>query len=319
MTSVYNVLNRTTASAGFGSTIDKAKKSIVESGKKIEGETGFLNRAEAQEANVIRSIDARRAEFVENRQHISNNTLMTGSIARQEVIFVELKNAIEAFEVKTLGRQSQGSNYPQTVAQIADEAFDNLTRILGAREDGRYVFGGRNSNQHPLAQENGSILDLKGAFTNIAGGFATSNYTTTSASGATVEITNGKSVRTDVLSADMPLIRDYIAQIKQYKADNNDSLTAQYNNFRVARELSFGQTQIEILQIKDDTVSATTLNENRQAAILEELKTTDDFLLPQEVLARQNAINSLLVSFQLAGSEASRLQTVSNILTNAIG
>ncbi len=135
----------------------KASLGVVENAK-------FDSRADLQDAGLDRQYDQLQAKLARVEIYDITSSLAQSKITSKKLALQDIRAIITKFQADS----SNIAEIAPTKEELANEALKNIVSILNRKEDGKYIFGGKNNNQPPVQLDITTLtLDNIDDFTNV--------------------------------------------------------------------------------------------------------------------------------------------------------
>lgn len=224
------ILNRSSIAARNTGNSARLLGQLRESGTKLSTNSKYLDLAGMDSVGVRRTVDYTRSKLIKIENYETTIAITEPKLQNHSQALTDIGQVLAIFD----GAVNSNTTTKQ---KAADDALTALSSILNRRENGEYIFGGKNSDESPL------LYDIVST-SNKVDGQVTSNYTSATEDMSTIDITDNDSVRTNRLNAAFPEIQQMIEMLHSYK-DETDSATTTATKFTsVTQSISRLQLQV---------------------------------------------------------------------------
>ena len=306
-----NILNRSSIAArNTASSVNLIQK-INESATKLTTGDKYLNLAEMDSDGIRRTVDVARSELITISNYKTTIIITEPKLQSQKKALEDIKAALLEFN------STIGSSGPLTKAEASDRALTKLENILNRRNDGEYIFGGKNPTEPPLIE---NIVTTS----NKVDGQITSKYTNATEDMTQIDITDDASVRANRLHAGLGGIQEMIEMLHFYKdpATPQATIASETSAKYISVEGSIGRLQLsigtdlqEINGTTKDTGASVVLS-NAEVAANAKINSITSINLPEEASNFLAYSLSILTSLSIAQSRNNLLSQFAQTLNS---
>ncbi len=200
-----SILNRSSVAARNTASSASLMQEINKSYTRLSTGNKYLNLADMDADGIRRTVDSARGELIKIANYETTITITEPKLQAQSKALSDIKAILGKFN-PSIGSSSS----PLTKAEVSDRALTELAQILNRRNDGEYLFGGKNPTESPLLND---IVTTS----NKIDGQITSKYTNATEDMTQIDITDDASVRANRLHAGFSGIQEMIEMLHFYK------------------------------------------------------------------------------------------------------
>lgn len=276
---VNDILNKIPSNI-LGADVSQLNKDMVSAAREVVKDNKFESRAKLEDSGLDRLYDELQGRLARAEVHKTTTPIAKSRLNSKQIALDDIRAVITDFRANT----SDPSDIGGTQEQRANKALTKIADILNRRENGRYIFGGKNDNEMPV----------KGDITKLD----EHNFTSATSSEILVDISDNCSVDVNMVTARdvAPFIKTLNLYKKGIGAHNQEAI----ENLMDQAIKNHEYLQVKVAGSLNSIKKAT--SENAEIAYhAEQVLSDTEFTVNvvEKAGAMQNSMQSLLANFSI--------------------